>query len=308
MLSRGDWCGEPQRFTRALRDALVSRDDHLTAEIATEALGMDECYLDEFADDYTDFPAYYYGAKALAAFALDHERAPELLAHLEEGIQRLDDPGQFWTTISDYYHALLDRSQADAQAALDGLFDYYAGNRPEPDDPKHFVLHEICAYILLARRYGLDITIDSERVPAALTREDVPADDVELDIDLSDLTFKSDVGLFELERDDDGTPVIAGRIYHPGGAEVTAADVPEREAGRVLSDDWIEAALDEASWRDHYGDDLVNEARAAFEDGSLVRKLVVVQDRTDGSLFDESLTELPVDDIELMKGAGKRGN
>lgn len=126
-----------------------------------------------------------------------------------------------------------------------------------------------------------------------------------MDVDLSDLQFTSDVGFFELERDDDGAPVIAGRIYHPGGEPVRAEDVPEREAGRVLSDEWVEAALEEATWRDHYDDELVADAKTAFEYGTLIRKLVVVQDRTDQHLFEESLTELPIDDVQLLKGAGR---
>lgn len=74
----------------------------------------------------------------------------------------------------------------------------------------------------------------------------------------------------------------------------------------MLSGEWIDAALEEATWRDHYDDDLVADAKTAFEDGTLTRKLVVVQDRTDEYLFDESLTTLPVDDVELLKGAGRQ--
>jgi hypothetical protein len=307
MRSRRDWASEPRRFVRALNAALLSHDEQLIEEIATDALGMDECYLDEFADEYTEFPTRYYNVKVKAARALDDtDYAKELLDSLETEIERTDGEGQFWRTLPTYYRSLVDGVGQDAQAAVDEIVEYYTEEHPDPDGPKHFVLDAACAAVVLARRHGLDVWVDSERLPPALLRKEVPDDDMTLDIDLSGLTFKSDVGLFELERDDDGTPVIAGRIYHPGGREVTAEDVPEREAGRVLSDEWVEAALDEASWRDQYDDDLVADAKEAFDEGTLVRKLVVVQDRTDGGLFDDSLTEPPIDDIELMKGAGKR--
>ncbi|SFR98043.1 Immunity protein 49 [Halomicrobium zhouii] len=300
------WEGEPRVFFRALNAGLLSRDESLLTEIATEAIEVDESYLDEFASDYPDSPAQYYDMKVHAALVLGDERAATFLDELRDVLDVITDKSQYWEVIPRYYQALLDESASATEAALRELHDFFAGEEPDPDDPNKYVLHDVCAYIVLARRHGLDVSIDSDRLPEVLLKEDIPHEDVELDVDFGNVQVTSDVGLFELERDDDGSPVIAGRIYHPGGREVTAEDVPEREAGQVLSDEWVDAALDEAAWRDHYADDLVADAQEAFADGSLTRKLVVVQDRTDEHLFDESLTTLPIDDIELLKGAGRR--
>ncbi|WP_159076959.1 hypothetical protein [Halococcoides cellulosivorans] len=266
---------------------------------------MDEVYLDEFAEDYPDSPANFYDMKAHAALALDDDRATTYVAELRDAIEVTDDPSLYWETIPEFYAAVLDGSTADVEAALADLHDFFVSEAPNPDDPSEYVLDDVAASVVLARRHGLDPMIESDRVPEAVLREEIPADDPTLDIDIDSLQFTSDVGFFELERDDEDRPVIAGRIYHPGGEPVSADDVPEREAGRVLSDGWIEAALDEAEWREHYDDAMVAEAREAYEDGTLQRKLVVVQDRTDGHTFDESLAALPVDDVAMLKGAGR---
>lgn len=303
---RIEWKGEPSAFFSAVNYALLSRNEELLIEIATEAIAVDDHYLDEFADDYPDSPANFYDMKVHAALVLEDDRAARFLEGLETAIQVTDERSRYWNAIPEYYRALLEGSDADAEAALSELFEFFADETPDPDDPSEYVLDEVCAYIVLARRYGLDVSIDSDRLPDALLREDIPDEDGHLDVDVSDLQFTSRVGMFELERDDDGVPVIAGRIYHPGGGPVSADDVPEREAGRILSDEWVDAALDEATWRDHYDDDLAKAACEAHEEGTLKRKLVVVQDRTDGHTFDETLTELPVDDVQMLKGAGRR--
>lgn len=302
---RAVWESETHNFFVAFTNALLGRDEELLIEIATEAVKLDETYLDAFADDYPDSPARYWDVKVQSALVLGDDRISTYLAELRAALDTPHDKVQFWEILPEYYQALVDESASAAEAALADLFEFYAEEEPDPDDPEKYVLDDVCAYVLLARRCGLDVSIESDRLPPALLRNDIPADDVELDIDLSDLRFTSPVGYFEFDRDDDGSPMIAARMYHPGGGPVSAADVPEREAGQLLSDEWIEAALDEAAWRDLAEEERITEATDAFEAGTLKRKLVVVQDRTDGYTFDESVAELPVDDIELLKGAGR---
>lgn len=302
--ARGVWESEPRRATQALTCALVSHDEDRLTDAAAVALEMDECYLDVFAEDYTDFPALYDNAMAIAAVAVDDPRAPEIIDELRGGVDQLTEPSEYWTAIPEFYQAIIDGEERTATERLDELFEYYDD---ESTDTAGYVLHQICAFVRLARRHGLDLTVASPRVPDALVRESVQ-DDTELDVgsNLTDLTVASCVGRFELDRDDEGTPVIAGYMYHVGDVEVHASDVPEREAGQLLSEGWVEAALEEAQWREHYDDDLVADATEAFADGTLRRKLVVLQDRVDGPTFDASLAELPIDKIDLRKGAGRR--
>ncbi len=302
------WEGEPRKFYHALNTAVLSRQEELITEIATAAIEIDESYLEEFAADYPDSPPQYYDMKVHAALTLGDDQVTVYLDELRAAIDEHADVSQYWKTIPQYYQAIVDDSAPAAEAAIADLYSFFADQEPDPEDPRESVLHDVCAYIVLARHRGVDVDVplESDRLPAALLRDDAPEDDVELDVEPGEIRVNSTVGLFELEYDDDGTPVIAGRIYHPGGEPVSADDVPEREAGQVLSDDWIKAALEEANWRDHYDDELVADATAAFENGELIRKLVVAQDRVDQYTFDESMSKLPVDDIELLKGAGRR--
>lgn len=159
--ARVDWKNEPQRFSRAINAALSSRDEELLAEAATGAVDMDECYVEEFADDYPDFLAVYYNAKVKGALAIDDERAPDLLDEFERGLERLEDKSLFWETIPEYYRALIEEERSATQAAVSELFEYHAGKNPDPDDPSYFVLDAVCAYILLARRHGIKVSVTS---------------------------------------------------------------------------------------------------------------------------------------------------
>lgn len=300
------WEAEPRKLSEALTMALLSRDEELLTEIARDAVALDEVYLDEFANEYPDSVASYYQSRVKAALVLGDEETSECLSGLVDAVETLSDPSQYWQEIPKFYRALDTGDEEAVESAIGQLFEFYVERDAEPDEPRAYVFRSLCALVRLAQRHDVSVTVDSERVPKYLVQESLPEDDHRLDIDVSDVAATSRVGFFELEYDEEGTPVIIGRIYHSGHGDVTADDVPERGAGRVLSDEWTEAALDEAQWRDHYDDDLTESAVSAYEAGTLKRTLVVVQDRTDGGTFDESLTELPVDNIKLLKGAGRR--
>ncbi|MFC5368115.1 Imm49 family immunity protein [Salinirubrum litoreum] len=300
------WEAEPRKLSEALTTALLSRDEKLSTGIARDAVALDEAYLDEFADEYPDSVASYYQTRVKAALVLDDERASEWLSKLVETVETLSDPSRYWQVIPEFYRALDGGDEEAAESAIGELLEFYVERDTDPDEPRKYVLRSLCALVLLARRHDVHVAVDSARVPKYLVQEAVPDDDRRLDVDVSDVTATSRVGFFDLERDEDGIPVIVARMYQSGRGDITADDVPEREAGRILSDDWIEAALDEARWRDHYDDSVVEDAATAYRDGSLLRKLVVVQDRTDGGTFDDTLSALPVDTIQLLKGAGRR--
>jgi hypothetical protein len=304
MLPQVTWKDEPQMFARALNHALMSQERELLIQVATEALAMDDSHLHVFAEDHPDSAASFFQMKTQAALALEDDRAAPLSRSLQEHVDRLSDPTQYWERIPVFYQAVVEGDASAAQSAFDDVYDYYAGNDPDTDDPRWYVLETPCALLILARQHGIDISVSSDRLPEVFLREQVPEDNIELDVDVGGTQTMSHVGRFEIEEADDGTPIIAAIMYHSGAGEVHASDIPDREAGRLLSDAWIEAALDEADWREHYDDAPVGAAREAFENGTLLRKLVVLQDRTDGGTFDESLSELPIDKIDLQKGAG----
>ena len=300
---RAIWEGEPRVFARAMVDALLSHDDAVVTSVAEDAIEMDECYLDEFAPDYPDFPAHYYNSKSKAALALGDPSAPEFVEQLAAATDELPDPGPFWQTAPTFYRAISAGEQSDAQAAAEDLLTYHLEARSSPDDPDEFVFHNLAALVVLADRQGTPVSLDSPRVPAAVTDPTPAGADRELDIDLSYLEPIDPVGLFDLDRDEDGTPILAARVYHAGGEPFTPADVPERPAGRVLDDEWVEAALIEAAWRDHFDDDLVADAMEAYEAHELYLKFVVVQDRADRHMFEGGVSKL-VDGIEFLKAAG----
>ena len=299
------WESEPRIFVRAINSALLSRDDDLLAETATGALAIDETYLDAFADKFDDSEARYYNVKVKAALVLDDERAPRLLEQFRAGLERLEEKSQYWEAVLTYYQALINEDTSAAETAITELVEYYAGENPDPDSPEKYVLHEACAYVVLARRHGIEVVPESDRLPAALLTEEIPEDDIELEVNPSDLQVTSKVGFFAFERDEEGTPVIAGRIYHPGGELVGIEDLPEREAGRVLSESWIDAAIVEAKGRERHDQELVADAEAAFEAGILKRKLVVVQDRIDEFTIDESIGDSSIDTVDFLKGAAR---
>ena len=98
-----------------MTDALLSHDDAVVTSVAEDAIEMDECYLDEFAPDYPDFPAHYYSSKSKAALALGDPSAPEFIERLAAATDELPDPGPFWQTAPTFYRAISAGEQSDAQ-------------------------------------------------------------------------------------------------------------------------------------------------------------------------------------------------
>lgn len=91
-------------------------------------------------------------------------------------------------------------------------------------------------------------------------------------------------------------------LVHPGGRPLTLSDLPRTPHGRCFTDSWLDTELESMRNADDTttatdGDSLT----AAKRDGRLTLKLVVYQQQRDGETVDESLAELPIDEIVLKK-------
>ncbi|GAB3022386.1 immunity 49 family protein [Natronobiforma cellulositropha] len=301
------WEHEPAVLVSAMTAAQLAEAGELLADAARKALAMDEAYLDRFAPEYDDSPFRFYNAQVRGVIVLDDDRQSDLLDAYRDAVAGLNNP--YAETMGDVYAAIIDGDAAGVVAGLETLL----GNHDETvtastDHPDDFIADTPAALCLLVRDRGLDVTIRSEYVPDVL----VPTDAKHVVGQNGDRTDQGDanVDIPHVERDDEtGGYVIVETITHPGGRDLTAEDVPKTEKGRLLSEEWLDAVIDELQSADEaFPQELGKELQIAHEKGVLARKLVVLQERTGAHTFGESVSELGVDQIELVKGTGDTAN
>lgn len=108
----------------------------------------------------------------------------------------------------------------------------------------------------------------------------------------------------EITRDPDtGEYVLVASIKHPGDREATVDDLPMTEAGRILSDEWVNAVIETLRASDDgEQNQLAETLGTAREQGALERKLVIQQEQRGSHLFDETLADLGIDRIDIVAG------
>ncbi|QIB74797.1 immunity 49 family protein [Halogeometricum borinquense] len=169
------WEDAPALYTQAMFLALISRDDELITEIASEALELDDFYLDLFASEYEDSPYRFYHMKVLAATILSDDRLNELLDALKAEVEMMTPVSakQFGETLNEVrvtiYELLRQEDSGGVVSALEEYLNRHATVTPlSTEDPDELIDNELIALCLLANDRGIDVTVDSPYVPDVL--------------------------------------------------------------------------------------------------------------------------------------------
>lgn len=155
------WRNEPIRLVRGLYCALVADDPELREECASEAVALDDEYLEEN-------PAQlFYRAKAVGAVALDDDRQGKFVSEFETAVDPDFVPEDL--AIARACRGILDGDGAEVAAGVEDLLDHHRDRiEGEPDTKSEVVSLPATALVLLARDRGLDVWVDSGFVPAVL--------------------------------------------------------------------------------------------------------------------------------------------
>ncbi|QIB74507.1 immunity 49 family protein [Halogeometricum borinquense] len=169
------WEDAPALYTQAMFLALISRDDELITEIASEALELDDFYLDLFASEYEDSPYRFYHMKVLAATIRDDPQLEGLLDELKAEVEMMTPVSakQFGETLTELRVTIYELlRQGDSEGVVSALEEYlnrHATATPlSTEDPNELIDNELIALCLLAKDRGIDVTVDSPYVPNVL--------------------------------------------------------------------------------------------------------------------------------------------
>jgi hypothetical protein len=277
------WEEEPGMLVRALHYGILGSDWDSVTDPAELALTLNDAYLDRFSPEYDNSPFRYYNAKVLAAIVADHTDQAELLTAFDDAIDGLGNP--LATELSSVYGALIDRDAAAAKKALFDLLEIYRTERAaDHDDPDAYMETGVTALVRLAQELSLDVTIESEYVPAALLDESDTASEATTDPQVDRVAYDAT----------DDEYVLTVIIDHPGDREVTATDLPSDEGGRVFTEEWFQTHAATLAATADADRPLVE----TLDAGDVVRELVIIDRKQSTHLFDESVGEL-VDDVTI---------
>lgn len=147
--------------------ALLADDGAVVSEAAKIALNTD-------IDHYEGFSTLwrYHYMNALAAIILDTGTQAEQLANLEETLDDLD--GSHAAFFGALWRALAGIEARDADqftAGIDQLLDWHDGkvDFETKTDPKDLVCRQAAALLVVARRNGMDVHVDSEYIPECVS-------------------------------------------------------------------------------------------------------------------------------------------
>ena len=167
----------PHPFQRGLYCALVGGDSMLGEEIATDILGFDRTF--SYAVEHTGEkvtveaePDRYHHMRVMAGGVLDeprvvNESAAALHGELDQ-INELSGRQKRYGFEADILGAIL---SDDASQVMEKLTDVLELHRAGIQDPSELTADEaVCleatGLVILARQYGLEVTVDSEFVPS----------------------------------------------------------------------------------------------------------------------------------------------
>lgn len=284
---------QPHTGIRAIERALLSRDDDLVACAAREVVGMDEAVL--VASDNRSF----YAAKALAAVVLDDDRVEQFVEEYRHATRHDRTTGDEAALLVVEGVAERDASKVarGLEKALDRPGPYAAGTDGEADREVDDHLAALC---LLAGRKGLDLSVEAPAVPAVLVPDPSSATRV-----VRAGEPPGEGALPDVHRDPEtGAYVVVERIPFPDGP-LTADDLPGTPDGRLLSDEWLDAAIDRLRGVDDPDRrELAGELADAREEGTLRRRLVVHPGERERSGYrvERSVFEAGIDAVELYTG------
>lgn len=169
-ISRGNRESEPTILLKALYCGILSNDDELLTEAANETLAMDSAYVTEFPETVYK----YHAAKALASVALDAEEARTHIDSLRDSLDGLrPELGQFFRAIATVADGIVGTDGETVAEGVQQLLDHHTSTfGSEPTTIGQAISVPATALLSLARRKGIDVTVENEHLLSSNGRTD----------------------------------------------------------------------------------------------------------------------------------------
>lgn len=164
----GHWQVYLRDAEAALETAILGSDP----DVEQRAIGQIRGHTDEDTEGKSYFKYSHHRARALAA--LVDENSSKARSHVEEARTHIDAVD--FTTAEPQLallDGLADRDTAAIEAAAESLADVHLdGFEPPPANGSQLLSRHAVAGLALARRWGLDVSVDHDAIPSAVCRYD----------------------------------------------------------------------------------------------------------------------------------------
>lgn len=157
-LDRSWWEVEPEELEHALTRSVLAGDENAQEDAVRLTEELDRAFLDEFPDSVT----WYYRPHALAGMLADGDDRETRLQDLREVAS-----GTFARGLCTVYDGLVDGDARRVRTGLEALLEYHESIvGSTPSERLEYINHVATALLVLARTRGLEVSVDSEFVPA----------------------------------------------------------------------------------------------------------------------------------------------
>lgn len=160
--------GEPIRLRMLLEAALLSGDDDLVEAAADLTLETPP----SFVETYPVYDFYHYYAMALATAIAETGELESFLQRLDDAVEDLDpehtegDVRGHYRSRSSALAGIASRDEAQFDSGISDVLAHHAESSSlDSTQPKELVCIGGAALLVLARRKGMDVHVDSEFVP-----------------------------------------------------------------------------------------------------------------------------------------------
>lgn len=160
------WESEANHALYVLYSGVLSGDPDIAHRAASIALDVPEKFVDRFPTTY-----WYYLVKALAATVLDTGAQERYLNEMRETLDDLDGTNKtFFEALWEALSGIVHRNEQEFENGVERLLEWHDGkvdfeNRTDAND---LVSRQGVTLVVLARRTGMDVCIDSEYVPGCV--------------------------------------------------------------------------------------------------------------------------------------------
>ncbi|MFC7046022.1 Imm49 family immunity protein [Halobacteriaceae archaeon GCM10025711] len=167
IIEKAAWGNEPYALADAMFSAILSGDGDLIEDAARTALDADETYTEEFPGT----TAWYYFAVGLAGVLIDEPTERERgLSGLRAAHDSLAAKfKQFFAGRITVLESFAANDAARVEEGLQTMLDDHADDAPaNTTSPDELICVPAMALLVLARRRGLDVDVESEYLPDTL--------------------------------------------------------------------------------------------------------------------------------------------
>lgn len=280
----------PVKITIALHCAFVAQAEDIATTLANKSVALSEEEMTTFSlgSKPTAKEAFRTLTSQLwAAVYLNDPLAHEILDEYRKAARAENE--RFLLPMADIFEGFVTYDEEKVRDGIQRRISLHEERFADGYDSVHdAVAMTEAAFVHLAARKGIDVSVNSEFLPPVL----LP------DGEQSDASRDPLASVFIDWDEETGDLILEHVMSFEADREVTVDDIPEDRFGSVLSDAWL-GELREAVLENPTG--VAPDVREGLQSETVIRRLVIRTPKSHSHLFDESFRDSPIDKIDFHR-------